>query len=197
FGADAGMVIKPGPRLLITTALWFLDLEQEFVYVGDEGIVELSGPTRRLGYDLGARWQPADWLYVHCDVNYAYGRSRNAEPGEAHIPLAPDWTSAGGLTIRLPSGVFGSISYRWMDDRPATEDNTIIAGGYTVTDATVGYTSDRYTFQITARNLFDAEWNETQFATRSRLRFEAEPVEEIHFTPGAPFGLQALLKVNF
>ncbi|MDX1479424.1 MAG: TonB-dependent receptor plug domain-containing protein [Saprospiraceae bacterium] len=197
FGADAGFVIKPGPRLLITTALWYLDLEQEFVYVGDEGIVELSGPTRRLGFDVGARWQPADWLYIHGDINYAHGRSRDAPQGETQIPLAPDWTSTGGVTVRLPSGVFGSFNYRWMDDRPATEDNAIIAEGYVVADATVGYTSDRYTLQVAARNVFNTEWNETQFATTSRLRSETEPVEEIHFTPGAPFGLQARLKVDF
>ena len=46
-------------------------------------------------------------------------------------------------------------------------------------------------------NLFDVAWNETQFATESRLRGEAVPVEEIHFTPGTPFFARAVVRVKF
>jgi hypothetical protein len=46
-------------------------------------------------------------------------------------------------------------------------------------------------------NLFDTEWNETQFATLSRLQGETTPVEEIHFTPGTPFFLRGRISVSF
>ena len=46
-------------------------------------------------------------------------------------------------------------------------------------------------------NLFNTEWNETQFATESRLQNEPEPVEEIHFTPGTPFFLKGVLTYTF
>ena len=52
-------------------------------------------------------------------------------------------------------------------------------------------------FGIIIENLLDTEWNETQFATESRLFNEAEPVEEIHFTPGTPFFARAKVTVNF
>jgi len=42
YGADFGTIWKPSNRLVINTTLWYLFLEQEFVYVGDEGIVEPS-----------------------------------------------------------------------------------------------------------------------------------------------------------
>jgi outer membrane receptor protein involved in Fe transport len=42
YGSDIGVLLKPTPRLLINTAAWYLYLEQEFVYVGDEGVVELE-----------------------------------------------------------------------------------------------------------------------------------------------------------
>lgn len=47
YGFDAGFMWKPIPKLLVNTAYWYLFLEQEFVYVGDAGIVEPSGKTRR------------------------------------------------------------------------------------------------------------------------------------------------------
>jgi hypothetical protein len=35
YGADIGSVFKPGKRMFANVALWYLQLEQEFVYVGD------------------------------------------------------------------------------------------------------------------------------------------------------------------
>ncbi|MEO1625775.1 MAG: hypothetical protein AAFV25_11510, partial [Bacteroidota bacterium] len=46
-------------------------------------------------------------------------------------------------------------------------------------------------------NLFNSDWNETQFATESRLRNETESVEEIHFTPGIPFFIKGMVKYRF
>lgn len=46
-------------------------------------------------------------------------------------------------------------------------------------------------------NVFNTAWNETQFATESRLRGEANPVEEIHFTPGYPFMAKFKLGISW
>src|SRR5690606_38353298 len=37
YGLDLGANFKIGNKLLINTDIWILDLDQEFVYVGDEG----------------------------------------------------------------------------------------------------------------------------------------------------------------
>jgi hypothetical protein len=50
---------------------------------------------------------------------------------------------------------------------------------------------------VTIQNLFNVDWNETQFATNSRLEQEAEAVEEIHFTPGVPFYIQGRIRYSF
>ena len=47
------------------------------------------------------------------------------------------------------------------------------------------------------QNVFDTDWNETQFATESRLFNEASAVTEIHFTPGTPFNGRLFLKYKF
>ena len=46
-------------------------------------------------------------------------------------------------------------------------------------------------------NLLNTEWNETQFATESRLKNESDSVEEIHFTPGAPFFIKGKVTYLF
>lgn len=197
YGTDLGAVWKPAGRLMIDAALWSLFLEQEFVYVGDEGIVEPSGKTRRLGLDLGLQYQLMDNLFFDTDFNYAYARSVEEEEGDDFIPLAPALTSTGGLAYRSSSGFYGSFRYRYLHDRPANEDYSLIAKGYLVSDVSVGYEQKNWEIGLAIENLFNTEWNETQFATLSRLEQETKSLEEIHFTPGRPFFIKLTLGAKF
>lgn len=197
YGFDVGYIWKPTPKMFLNMAYWYLYLEQEFVYVGDAGIVEPSGKTQRQGFDLSYRYQILPSLYWNLDLNYTYARAIDEETGQDYIPLAPDWTLVSGLNFESTLGFYGSANVRFLDDRPANEDNSIVAEGYTVVDLNLGYKWRRFDFGIQIQNLFDTEWNETQFATESRLQNETEPVEEIHFTPGTPFFLKGLVQYNF
>ena len=196
YGFDLGSVFKPARRMVANVALWALELEQAFVYVGDAGIVEPSGRTRRYGVDLGLRYQVKDWLFANVDANYAYGRSVEEAEGEDRIPLAPIYTAVGGLNA--VKGKFkGGLQARYLADRPANEDNSIVATGYTVVDLNANYDFKPFSIGFNIENLFDVDWNETQFATESRLRNEVNSVEEIHFTPGTPFFMRANLRYSF
>jgi len=196
YGADIGTIWKPMPRMVVNTALWYLFLQQEFVYVGDEGVVEPSGKTRRLGIDFDIRYQFLDWLYADADVTYTLARSIEEEVGEQYIPLAPITTATGGLNMRK-GPLFGGINVRYLADRPANEDNSIVAKGYFITDLNAGYQFRKLSFGINVENLFNVDWNEAQFATESRLFNEPEPIEEIHFTPGTPFYIKGSVKYEF
>lgn len=197
YGFDAGLLWKPVPKLLINTAYWNLWMDQEFVYVGDAGIVEPSGKTSRQGADVSARYQALSWLFWNFDANYTKARATEEKTGEDFIPLAPDFTLVTGLNVVHPNGVYGGINLRFMDDRPANEDNSIVAKGYTVVDVHLGYHWQKFDLGIQVQNLFDTEWNETQFATETRLRNEVLPVEEIHFIPGTPFFAKLMLSMKF
>lgn len=197
YGADLGTIWKPFPKLVVNSALWYLFLEQEFVYVGDAGIVEPSGKTRRYGLDLGLRYQINDWLFLDSDATYTHARSIDEPNGEDYIPLAPDFTFTGGLSIDNLNGFSGGLRFRYLNDRPANEDNSIVAEGYTVTDFNLNYRMKNITLGVMVENLFDVDWNETQFATESRLQNEAQSVEEIHFTPGTPFFIKGIITYNF
>lgn len=197
YGLDVGDIWKPTKNLVVNTALWYLFLEQEFVYVGDAGIVEPSGKTERFGLDFGLRYQINDWLYLDNDVTVTKARSVEAPRGEDYIPLAPDLTLSGGLSVKDLQGFFGGIRYRYIDDRPANEDNSIVAKGYFITDFNVNYSFGQTTLGLVIENIFDSEWNETQFATESRLQNEAQSVEEIHFTPGTPFFIKGSISYRF
>ncbi len=197
YSSDIGAILKPTKNLVVNASLWSLFLEQEFVYVGDAGIVEPRGKTQRYGVDLGIHYQLTDWLYANGDINYTYARSTEKPEGADYIPLSPDLTSSGGLSFRGLGKFSGGIDYRFIKDRPANENNSIIAEGYFITDLNLNYSLKNWTFSLIVENLFDREWNETQFATESRLLNEPAPIEEIHFTPGTPFYLRTKISVGF
>jgi len=196
YGLDLGANYKPFPNLYMNTALWYLLSEQEFVYVGDAGIVEPSGETRRLGLDLGLRYQINRWIYANGDFTYSHAKSVDTDESEAFIPLAPVITTTAG--INFDKGNFkAAVQFRYLQDRPANETNTIVAKGYNITDFNASYQIGQIILGVTVENVFNQEWNETQFATESRLRNELNPVEEIHFTPGTPIFMRGSVKYQF
>ena len=187
YGSDLGVIFKPFPELLINAAAWYLWLQQEFVYVGDAGVVEPSGKTRRQGLDLSVRYQISRHLYADVDLNTVKPRAISELEGQNYLPLAPTFTTMGGLSLQTANGFSGSLRYRYIGDRPANEDNSIVAKGYFVTDMQVNYAKKAHNVGLSVQNVFNTRWKETQFATKSRLQGEAVPIEEIHFTPGTPF----------
>jgi outer membrane receptor protein involved in Fe transport len=84
-------------------------------------------------------------------------------------------------------GCNGGISYRYIKDRPANADNSIIAKGYFLLDGSFNYTKPKYEIGLALENIFNIKWNEAQFATESRLKNELFPITELNYTPGSPF----------
>lgn len=197
WSADAGAMLKPSAGLLVHTGLWASMSQSEFVYVGDEGIVEPAGRSRRLGADLSARWQPATWIYADADVNFTLPRLLDVPATENRIPLAPTFSSTGGLTFTPTGPLKGSLRYRWLGQRPADEAYALAASGYFLLDAQAAYRYRFFEFSLAVTNLLNQEWNETQFATTSRLKGESNAVTEIHFTPGSPRALRGGLTLRF
>lgn len=180
----------------VAIAAWALDLQSELVFVGDEGVTEASGRTRRQGLDLEGRLRLTRWLWADADVSLSRGRFRD-EPADAdRIPLAPTRIATAGLTVR-DAGPFGAaFRVRHVGSRPADERGDIVARGHLLTDLSARCRVGRAEVALTVDNLFDVAWNEAQFATTSRLRDEPAPVTELHFTPGAPRAVQAGVRID-
>ncbi|MBN8850681.1 MAG: hypothetical protein BGO55_30745 [Sphingobacteriales bacterium 50-39] len=195
YGADLGTVFKPLRNVLVNASLWYISLQQEFVYNGDGGDVSFKGNTRRMGIDLSGRYQPTKSVYMDVDLNYAHGRTSGRPKGANYIPLAPVWTSSGGVTYTTRHGFNGSLRYRYIGDRPANEFYSLTATGYFITDAVINYTRPKYAIGLVINNMLDTRWKETQFDTTTRLKGETHPVDEICFTPGTPFA--AKLNITF
>lgn len=197
YGADLGVIVQPADALVLTATAWTLRSQQEFVYVGDAGVVEPSGRSQRMGLDLGARLSLQKDLAIGADLTLAHARAID-EPEDANrIPLAPPLALGAYAVYQPGTGWHGSARLRLVGDRAANEDYSITAVGYEVLDLVAGYTYRKVSLDLIVDNSFNTKWNETQFATESRLKNEPAPVEEIHFTPGTPRAVRVRLGYRF
>ena len=189
YGADIGINWKPLPRLFINTALWYIYLAQEFTYgsdYGDESVTP-GGKTVRKGIDFSARYQVTKWLFGDVNVNLARPRALDEPKGQDYLETAPTFTSTAGLYFKFKNGFNGGLSYRYLHDRPANSDYSLVAKGYFLADATINYTRKKYEIGLSIENLFNTVWYESQVEYVSRLKYETAPVDEVSYTAGVPF----------
>lgn len=194
---EIGLKSRWGNKLHVSLSAWYLYLDKEFVYSGDGGVAELSDPTQRLGIDAEARLSILSWLWADVDISTAKATIKNLPEGQNYVPLAPTLTASGGLSIMRDKGFSGAIRFRHLSNRPANEDNSIVALGHTLFNASLAYNYRQITFAVNAENLLNSEWNEAQFATETRLKGESESLTELCYTPGNPRNFQFSVSYKF
>jgi outer membrane cobalamin receptor len=201
WGGEVGTQLHPAKGVVISAAVWALELANELTFVGDEGTTSDNGASRRIGLDVSARVKLMDGLYADADFNLSNGRLVEKTfgvqlPTDNRIPLAPSITSAGGVTWRR-GAIEGSTRYRYVGDRAANEANSVTALGYGLVDVNCFHKTPRHRIGISIENLLNTQWNEAQFDTESRLKGEASAVSELHFTPGTPFAAKLIVGFYF
>lgn len=206
WGSEIGIQAHPLSNVVISAVVWGLELDNELVFIGDEGTTEDNGASRRYGLDLSLRAKLCEYIFFDGDLNLAKGRLLQKSFGptlatDNLIPLAPTLTSTAGLLAQLPlsngNRFESALRYRHVSERAANEANTVRALGYTLVDMTALYKMKRVSVGLNFENLLNSRWNEAQFDTESRLRNEIDPVSELHFTPGTPFAVKATFSYLF
>ncbi|MFN8241756.1 MAG: TonB-dependent receptor [Bacteroidales bacterium] len=194
---EFGMKGRLFGKLYLVTSAWYMYLQKEYVYIGDGGVTELSNPTQRLGLDFEARLEIKPWLWVDADLTAAKGTIKNLPAGENNIPLAPRLTATGGISVVRDEGFSGALRFRHLGSRPANEDNSVVALGYTLVGLSIDYKYKNLTFTVNGDNLLNTKWNEAQFANETRLKGEPAGVTELSFTPGNPINFQFGVSYKF
>jgi hypothetical protein len=195
-GWEFGFKSRILPRTELFATYWFLNLDSELVFVGDEGTTEPSGRSHREGIEFGAKVRLLDWLTF--TGNFTYTTKAEFVDTRQAIPLAPIWTARADLTARLPWGLASSFEMRYLGDRPADPDRTAVAKGYTLFNWTTRYRYRDFEAFLSIENLTDTKWREAQFFFNSRLPGEpATGVADIHFTPGNPRSFLGGVAIHF
>jgi outer membrane receptor protein involved in Fe transport len=185
-GAEAGVRTSYVPHARFSADLWYLHLDSELVWNGDEGGTDPSGPTERYGIDLEGTYHPVSWLRLDANASLAHSQFvHNAGNGNA-LALAPKLMGQGGITY-IHESFSVALRGRGIADRPGNDANTLTAKGYFIFDLIAStQPTKKLGINLTINNLFNQTWREAQFADTSAITPTSAPLEQMHFTPGIP-----------
>jgi hypothetical protein len=181
---------------------WQLHLSSE-VLNGDTGQFEPAGATRRQGPEVELRYLINDWLSSDLDASYTWGRFLSGPDRRGAIPNAPGALAYGGITARHPSELEGRIRMRFMGTRYGDENRAASPLGNRRSFSQVHMGAVRLKFPIT--NLANKKWQAGQQYHDSQIRNdprlptvnEPNPVNDIHYIPGASLTIRAGVTVHF
>ncbi|GAC1442906.1 MAG: hypothetical protein NVSMB63_11580 [Sediminibacterium sp.] len=111
YGSDIGTNFKIGNSTYITAAAWWLQSGAEYRFSADNGSYEDIGRSVRTGIEISGRYNI--WRSLWADVNLDAARPRLKDaPDTANcIPMAPLFTSTGGVSYHATKGWSGALRY--------------------------------------------------------------------------------------
>lgn len=186
-GAELGVRTAAIENVTATAALWWIQSDSEFIYVGDEGTTEPGPETERYGIELSAYWRPFSFLAV--DAEYSWSEARAIVPaGEFDdIDNSVPHTASAGITLGGGLGWFGSLRARYFSPRPLLGDFSQSESQESLqVNARVGYNWENLSLSLDVLNLFDRDDRDIEYFYESQLPGEASPIEDIHFHPAEP-----------
>jgi TonB family protein len=172
-GEEIGARTRLFDRLDFAAAGWLLDLDSETTWDGDNGTTGVGPATRRYGVELEGRFDFTPWLAADGAVTFTHSQFSTDRENGGGLALAPKQTWSGGLSGRhdLGPGVGrAGLRFYGIGDRPASDDGTIVAPGFTQVDLHVGYRMRHFDLALDIENLLDGDYRSAQFDTVSRLR---------------------------
>jgi len=187
-GGELGARTRLFDRVDLALDGWILQLEDELVFVGDEGTTESAGETRRIGVEFATTLWLCDWWYARGDV--AYTSARLVEE-DVPLPQAPRFVAKASTGVRY-EGFAAELNLRHLGERYATED----APGprlrdYTVLDFAARYRVAFIEIGFAIENITDTEWSSSEFFYESRPTPGGAAEEDLHFSPGNPRNVRA------
>ncbi|WP_299444071.1 hypothetical protein [uncultured Aquimarina sp.] len=188
YAIDIGLEWNPFYNVSLQTTFWMFNMDQGFVYVDEEGLVEANGKEQRVGVDMSITYHINDWLFFNSDFFYANADNNNEN---MNYELAAE----GGLNINGIKNFSGGIGCRYANTG-AIED-TKANTSYLATDMNIEYSKNEFTFGIAIENIFNINWGEPELAMASRLTDRLTPVNGSYFVPDDGVFIQAGISYSF
>jgi hypothetical protein len=192
-GAEVGMKTQAIPYLTTTVAVWYLHLASELIFDPDTVIVTPRGPSERWGVEVSNTYRIGNLLTF--DADWAASQARFTTPdfedaltpaGGTRVPEAIGALFSAGPTVRLPSGYFAALRYRYLGPRDLTSDGLISTHATNQFDLGLGYESLRFTAGVNILNLFNSNGVDNAFEGDYAVRGATYASTEI-FHPQLPF----------
>jgi len=171
-GEELGARTRLFEKLDFAVTGFYLHLNNETTWNGDDGTTAVSPSTNRYGAEFEARYEFTPWLAADGAVTVTHSQFSSDHENGNGLALAPKQTWSGGLSARhaLGPGVArAGLRFYGIGDRPASDDGVLVAPGFTQVDAHLGYRHRNFDVAFDVENLLNGAFRSAQFATVSRL----------------------------
>ena len=165
-GSEIGLRAMPLPGWHSSLALWRMDLASELVFVGDEGVTEPKGASRRHGLEWSNYYTAAHGLIVDGDLALAHARFThpNVDNGGTRVPNAIPLTASLGATVDPGGRWFGGVRLRYLGAYPLEETGREKSTPFLMANLKLGYRVDARTrITLDVLNLFDRKANDIEY----------------------------------
>jgi outer membrane receptor protein involved in Fe transport len=202
--AEIGLRARPLPGWNTALSFWQTKLASELVFVGDEGVTEPRGASRRQGIEWWNDYTPNGWLIVDADLAISQARFVQASNGGTHVPNAIPLSSSLGISADPGGAWFGGLRLRYIGAYPLEEIGEHKSTPFLTANLKVGYRfGPKLRATIDVLNLFDRKANDIEYWGTSCTRAEGascnngDGVEGRLVHPMEPRTVRVSLRANF
>jgi len=202
-GGEVGLRTKAIPDLDSSISFFTIRQDSELFFDGDTGSTVAGPPSLRTGIEVTNDYRPASW--VHIDANLALSRARflgfDTAQYSTYLSLAgwpqeqignapgnfvfnaPWMIGSAGITLGEKTGWFSTLRWRYISERPLTEDGVFKSPPMNVINGTVGYRFDNgWRIQLDALNMLNSVTDQDTYAYGALLTTDS--LWALCFPPG-------------
>jgi len=173
-GSELGVRAVPLPGWNSSLAIWQMALASELVFIGDEGISEPKGASRRHGIEWSNYVVPFSGVIVDADVAWSKARFEDEINGGRRVPNAIPLTVSLGLSYDDGGPWFGGIRMRYLSSYDLEESGREKSGTFWMTNLKLGYRFNKqWQATLDVLNLFDRQANDIEYWGGACTRSEA------------------------
>jgi hypothetical protein len=180
-GAEVGVKTRAIDGLESALTLFWIKLQSENVFAGDEGNTVFGPPSRRIGFEFTNHYRPFSWLGFEGNLTMTDARFLGFDRDQADLyyallqPDALPWGTFYGnksgnflinaapiiatavLELGEPTGWFGALKYRYVGPRALTEDGFLKSPAIGTVNARIGYRwKEGWKFQLDVFNMLNS-----------------------------------------
>jgi hypothetical protein len=161
--SELGLRTKPLPGWNTAISLWRTNLSSELVFVGDEGVTEPRGASRRYGLDWSNDYALKDWLTIDGNVAWSHARFVEESGGGTHVPNSIPLSASLGASATY-SDWYGGVRLRYIGAYPLEETGTEKSQALFTTNLKVGRRiGSSMSVSVDVLNLFDRKGNDIEY----------------------------------
>ncbi|WP_350545210.1 MULTISPECIES: TonB-dependent receptor domain-containing protein [unclassified Pseudoalteromonas] len=185
-GAEIGLRYFDEQKFNISTALWWLTLDSELLFIGDAGNTEASDASQRYGLEISAYYWLNNSFSIDAETSFTHSRLDINDKND-YIEGAVAVVASSGINWHINKQWQSSLRVRHIGKRTLTDDGSKRSNPLTVINSLVSYSQAHWKVDFELLNLFNSNDHDIDYYYTSRLPGEnSEGIADNHFHPIEP-----------